>query len=608
MKKIVSLVMLWMAAINILQAENVDFAASAPDVVVNGEQFRLTFTVNTMDVKDFRAPSITNFDVLMGPSRSQHSSTQIINGNVTSSSSITYTYVLAATKEGTFTIPGATIKVDGKEYKSNNVTVKVLPEDKSGGIGNSSQSGKGTDASVSNGVSSNDLFMTATVNKTKVHEQEAILLTYKIYTVLNLTELQGKMPDLKGFHTQEVSLPRNKTYSLEHYKGRNYRTIVWSQYVLFPQQTGKLEIPSITYTGVIEQPNRNIDPFDAFFNGGSAYVSIRKQIVTPKVTIEVQSLPANKPSSFGGAVGDFSLTSSINSKNVKTGDAITVKLVLSGTGNMKLIDTPEVRFPSDFEIYDPKVDNKFSLTQGGLSGNKVFEYLAIPRHAGIYTIPSVEFTYFDLKSNSYKTLKTDSYEINVEKGKGDASQVLADFTNKEDIKRLGKDILYIKLGDVTLKSKDSFFFGSMGYYLCYILPLILFIGIVIVGRKKALENANTARMRTKKANKIAVKRMKLAGQLLTQNKKNEFYDEVLKALWGYISDKLNIPVSQLSKDNIEYELIKYSISDELTKEFINVLNECEFARYAPGDENEAMDKIYSSAVSLIGKIEDKFKH
>ena len=309
-----------------------------------------------------------------------------------------------------------------------------------------------------------------------------------------------------------------------------------------------------------------------------------------------------------GAVGDFSITSSINSTKVKTGDALTVKIVVSGTGNMKLIGTPEVKFPSDFEVYDPKIDNKFSLTQAGLTGNKVFEYLAIPRHAGKYTIPASEFTFFDSKTKKYKTLKTEEYTIEVEKGKGDASQVLADFTNKEDIKRLGKDILYIKLGDTTLRDRDHFFYGSFVYYIWYIIPLVLFIIIIIAGRKKALENANLAKVRTKKANKIATKRMKAAGALLSQNKKEAFYDEVLKALWGYISDKLNIAVSDLSKDNIEYELSKYGISDDLIKEFIETLNQCEFARYAPGNENEAMDKVYSMAVDVISKIEDSIKH
>lgn len=605
MKNLFFLVVLWIVSIN-TYADDIQFTTNAPDAVVNGEQFKISFTVNSTNVRDFRAPSITDFEVLMGPSRSQQSSTQIINGNVSSSSSITYTYVLIANKVGTFTIPGATIKVNGKDYKSNSVTVKVLPPDQNGGASNRGNSQH--NASNAQNISNKDLFITATLNKTQVYEQEAILLTYKIYTVLNLTELRGDMPDLKGFHTQEVPLPRSKQYSLEHYNGRNYRTILWSQYVLFPQQTGKLEIPSITYEGVIEQENRNIDPFEAFFNGGSGYITVRKKIVTPSLTVNVLPLPDNKPASFMGAVGDFSITSSINSTKVKTGDALTVKIVVSGTGNMKLIGTPEVKFPSDFEVYDPKIDNKFSLTQAGLTGNKVFEYLAIPRHAGKYAIPASEFTFFDSKTKKYKTLKTEEYTIEVEKGKGDASQVLADFTNKEDIKRLGKDILYIKLGDTTLRDKDHFFYGSLVYYIWYIIPLVLFIIIIIAGRKKALENANLAKVRTKKANKIATKRMKAAGALLSQNKKEAFYDEVLKALWGYISDKLNIAVSDLSKDNIEYELSKYGISDDLIKEFIETLNQCEFARYAPGNENEAMDKVYSMAVDVISKIEDSIKH
>ena len=389
-------------------------------------------------------------------------------------------------------------------------------------------------------------------------------------------------------------------------KGRNYNTTVWSQYILFPQQTGKLEIPSITFDGVIAQQTFSEDPFDAFFNGGG-YVEVKKKIVTPKLTINVEPLPA-KPANFSGGVGDFKISSSINATEVKTNDAVTIKLTLSGVGNMKLINTPEVKFPQDFEIYDPKVTDNYDLTNNGLSGTKTFEYLAIPRHAGNFTIPPIEFTYFDLKSNSYKTLKTQAYNLKVEKGQGNADQVISDFTNKESVKVLGKDIRFIKLGDTTLYPKGKFFFGTVGYYLWYIIPLLLFVVFVILYRNRAKENANVAKMKTKKANKVATKRMKLAGKLLAENKKNEFYDEVLKALWGYISDKLSIPVSQLSKDNIEAELAKYGVSEELVKEFIAALNECEFARYAPGNESEAMDKVYSASVEIISKMENNIKH
>ena len=587
-------------------ADNITFTANAPEVVVSGDQFRLSYTINSQKVRDFRAPSIQGFDVLMGPSRSTQSSTQIINGNVTSTSTITFTYILMAEKEGTYKIPGATIVADGNNYTSNSVEIKVLPPDQSSGASSSNSRNSSRNQANSGKITDKELFMLATVSKTNVYEQEAILLTYKVYTQVNLTQLHGDMPDLKGFHTQEVDLPSQKQWSLEHYNGRNYNTTVYSQYVLFPQQSGKLEIPAITFEGNVSQMVASADPFDAFFNGGSVR-NIKKNIVTPKLTINVKELPAGKPANFSGGVGEFTLSSSISTQELKTNDAVTIKLVISGTGNMKLISTPEVGFPQDFEIYDPKVDNKFNLTRSGLAGSKVIEYLAIPRHAGNYTIPPIEFSYFDLKSQSYKTLKTDAYTLNVAKGEGNSDQVVANFTSKEDLKVLGQDIRYIKTGDTRLTQKDDYFYGSTSYWLWYIVPLALFIAFMVVYRKQAMENANVAKVRTKKANKVATKRMKNAGKLLAEKKSEAFYDEVLKALWGYISDKLSIPVSQLSKDNIEEELQKNQVADELIKEFINNLNDCEFARYAPGNQDEKMDKIYSSAIDVISKMENSIK-
>ena len=584
-------------------ADGITFTANAPEVVVSGDQFRLSYTINSQKVRDFRAPSIQGFEVLMGPSRS----TQYQNYNGVVTNSITFTYILMAGKEGTYKIPGATIVADGNNYTSNSVEIKVLPPDQSSSNAGSGSSARSSRNQANSGkITDKELFMTATASKTNVYEQEAILLTYKVYTQVNLTNLRGDIPDLKGFHTQEVELPNQKTFTLEHYNGRNYNTTIWRQLVLFPQQTGKIEIPSVTFEGTVSQMVASADPFDAFFNGGN-YVNINKNIVTPKLTIDVKELPAGKPANFSGGVGEFTLSSSISTQELKTNDAVTIKLVISGTGNMKLINTPEVGFPQDFEIYDPKVDNKFNLTRNGLSGNKVIEYLAIPRHAGTYTIPPIEFSYFDLKSQSYKTLKTDAYTLNVAKGEGNSDQVVANFTSKEDLKVLGQDIRYIKTGDTQLTKKDDYFFGSTSYYLWYIVPLALFIALMVINRKQAMENANVAKVRTKKANKVATKRMKNAGKLLAEKKSEALYDEVLKALWGYISDKLSMPISQLSKDNIEEELQKHQVADELIKEFINNLNECEFARYAPGNQDEKMDKIYSSAIDVISKMENSIK-
>lgn len=603
MRKLIVILIALMAYGSQALADKVTFTASAPDAVVVGEQFKLSFTVTTQNIKEFQAPAIKGFDVLMGPSSSKQSSTQIINGNVTSSSIVVLTYILMATTVGEYTIPGASIVAEGNQMVSNSVKIKVLPQDQAG---NGGQNG-GESSSIS--VSNQDLFIKAIVSKTTVYEQEAFVLTYKIYTrETNLHLENAKLPDFKGFHSQEIEMTGNSRWTQEHENGRNYFTTVYRQFVLFPQQSGKLFIDPAQFQMIIRKPVQSDDPFDAFFNGGSNVVDIRKTIVTPKTAVNVNPLPEGKPAGFSGGVGEFTISSSINSKDIKTNDAITVKLVISGTGNLKLISEPEIKFPNDFEIYDPKVDNQVRLTREGLTGSKIIEYLAIPRHAGTFKIPSVTFSYFDIRSKSYKTLNTEEYVVNVEKGSGNADQVIANFTNKEDLKVLGEDIRYIKQNEVTLHPKGSFIYGSMTYWLYYIIPALTFIIFIIVYRKQASENANVAKMRTKKANKVATKRMKLAGKLLSENKKEAFYDEVLKTLWGYISDKLNIPVSRLSKDNIEEKLRNHGVNEELIEEFLNALNECEFARFAPGDENQAMDKVYSSSVEVISKMENSIKH
>lgn len=612
------IVFLWMALILTslctFADSKVSFTATAPDAVAIGDQFRLSYTVTTQKVRDFRAPSIKGFDVLMGPSRSEQRSVQIINGQTTSTSSITFTYILMANTEGNFTIPGATITADGNQAVSNSVRIKVLPADKANGVsssdsGNRQSSSSASRASSGTAVSSNDLFIRAIASKTNMYEQEAFLLTYKIYTLVDLRGFDNvKLPDFKGFHSQEVELPNDRKWSLDHYNGRNYQTTVYRQFVLFPQQSGKLMIEPARFDASIAKATQVADPFEAFFNGGSNYVEVKKTLMTPKVAVDVKALPGGKPTDFSGGVGEFSISSSINNTNVKTNDAVTLKLIISGTGNLKLISTPEVKFPEDFEVYDPKVENKFRLTNAGLSGSQVIEYLAIPRNAGTYKIPSVKFSYFDINTHSYKTLTTEEYELHVEKGAGNAAQTIANFTNKEDLKVLNEDIRYIKQNAVTLSQKGEFFYGSWLYWLFYIVPGIAFIVFFIVYRKQIAANANVAKMRTKKANKVAVKRMKQAGKLLIDNKKDAFYDEVLKALWGYISDKLNIPVSRLSKDNVEEKLHNYGVDETLIKDFLDALNNCEFARFAPGDDNQAMDKVYSASLEVISKMENSIKH
>ena len=593
-------------------ADGVTFNASAPSTVEVGDKFRVQFVVNTQNVSNFVSPDFNGFQVIYGPATSTQSSFQMVNGRTSQSSSIIYTFVLMSDAPGTFTIDGASVQVDGKVVKAKPVQVKVLPSGTGGSSSSSARGGQNPANSryqsepVSSGqnVGAKDLFMTATASRTNVHEQEAILVTYKIYTLVDLTQMDGKLPTLDGFQIQEVPLPRTKEFSIEQYNGRNYRTVVWSQYLLFPQKSGNLTIPSITYEGTVVTRNRNLDPIEAFFNGQSGLVEQKRKITTPALTINVSPLP-NKPADFSGAVGKFTVSSSISTQEVDANDAVTLKLSVTGNGNMKLISTPQIAFPKDFETYDAKVNDNFQLTSKGLSGSKEFEYLIVPRHAGTYEIPAAQFIYFDTDTRSYKTLTTESYTLKVNKGKGGNGQSVSNYSGQQqDVQQLNQDIRFMKKGDVTLHQPGDTFFGTWKYWIAYLLPLLLFALIIALGRKQMKANANVALSRGKKANKVALKRLKTAKKLLDNHEQANFYDEVLRALWGYVGDKFNMSQESLNKENIEQSLLSRHVSEALIQQFMKVLNDCEFARYAPGNANENMENVYNSAIGAITQMED----
>ena len=616
MKRLLHIFILICFSISSWADGDVSFRVSAPSTVEAGGKFRVQFTINTQNASNFSAPDFKGFEVIYGPATSSQSSFQIINGRTSQSSSIIYTFVLMSDAPGTYTIGSASVLVDGKTVKSKPVQVRVLSgagggASAGGGAngGYSSNNGGGRQPSAtaeqpSANISAKDLFMTATASRTTVHEQEAILLTYKIYTLLDLRQLDGKLPTLDGFQIQEIPLPRTKEFDIEQYNGRNYRTVVWSQYLLFPQKSGTLTIPSITYEGLVITRNRNLDPIEAFFNGQSGYAEVKRKITTPTLTIHVSPLP-NKPEGFSGAVGKFSVSSSISTQEVDANEAVTLKINVKGSGNMKLIAIPEVNFPKDFETYDAKVNDKFELTRTGLAGTKEFEYLFVPRHAGTYEIPAADFIYFDTDSRSYKTLKTEAYTLKVNKGKGGSGQNVSNYSGQQqDVQQLNQDIRFIKQGDVELHQLGDTFFGTWKYGLSYLLPLLFFVIVLIVGRKQMKANANVALSRGRKANKVALKRMKTAKKLLDTHDQNRFYDEVLRALWGYVGDKFNMSQESLNKENIEQSLASRQVPAEQIQQFIKVLNDCEFARYAPGDANENMGNVYNSAIEAITKMED----
>lgn len=579
---------------------------STPSRVEAGENFRVSFKVTTQDVDDFRSGlhSTDVVEVIAGPYTSSESSFQMVNGHTSSSSSITYTYTLYAAKSGVYNIPAAHARVGGKQISSRPAKVTVVGSAQ--GRGNNSPKMHEDDnyqphmKAAGSAISGRDLFIKVSANKKKVYEQEPILLTYKVYTLVDLTQLEGKMPELTGFHTQEIPLPQQKSFHIERVNGKPYRTVTWSQYVMYPQMTGKMEIPSITFKGIVVQQNRSVDPFEAFFNGGSGYVEVKRNIVAPSIKIDVLPLP-HKPANFSGGVGKFNISAQLNKNELKAGDPLSLRIVVGGIGNLKLIKQPVVNFPKDWDKYDPKVTDKTKLTSNGLEGNMIYDILAVPRNQGHYTIPPVDLTYYDTSLNQYKTIKTQSFEIEVAKGDGSRSSVV-DYSKDQP-----KDIKDIKKGEAELHSVDNFFFGSVGYLMSLLIPFAAFVALLVIFRKRAIDNADLVKMKGKKANKIATKRLRQANKLMLAGKTNEFYDEVLRALWGYVGDKLNMPAEKLSRENISEKLQSHNVDDNTISKFLSAIDDCEMMRFAPGDPEGNMNKTFESAMTAIMEIENVMK-
>lgn len=581
--------------------EKIEFNAIAPEVVKVGQQFQVKFEINTMQATNFRGPSFSGFEVLNGPAESMGQSIQITNGHRTQIVSNARVYYLMATQEGTYTVDAATFQVGDKQYSTQPITIKVLS-------GEDADERIATQSARKSTAGGNDLFAQIILSKRKVYEQEAILATIKLFAgqSVNLSQvLSANFPSFDGFAVSEMELGDDRQLKLEEVNGKIYRTVELAQYLLFPQKTGKIDISSGKME-VLTQVPRQVSIHDLF--NMDMYDDVRREVNIPATSVTVEPLPSGRPASFMNAIGNFTITSSINNTQVKENEAITIKLEIKGTGNLKYIKNPEMNFPEDFETYDPVVNVETKNTTSGLQGSKTIEYTAIPRFAGDFTIPAISFSYFDTSTNSYKTLTTQSFELKVEKGDGKSSAtVMSNFTNKENVKLLGQDIRFIKVGDTKLQREITFIFGSWGYILGYIVPALMFIIFVIVYRKQAKANANIALMKTKKANKVAKKRLKLAGNYLKEHQKEQFYDEMLKAVWGYLSDKLSLPLSELTKDNVEAELNKYGADRALITRFMEILDTCEFAQYAPAQSEKAMDDLYESTVEAIGKMENTIK-
>ena len=582
-----------------------ELKVSAPSHVEAGENFRLTYIISTSDVGDLHLGSIPDgLEIITGPYRSSQSSYQIINGHSSSSSSTTFTFILCATKNGSFKIPSATVSANGHRFASRPAVIKV-----SGHATNtngaprmhSSTDNQPQMRPAGSTIKNSDLFIKVSASKDKVYEQEPVVLTYKVYSLVDLQELKGDMPDLTGFHTLEVPLPQQKSFHIENHNGKPYRCVTWSQYIMYPQMPGALKIPSIVFKGSIIQQNRDIDPVEAFFNGGSGYVEVKRDIVAPGLVLNVMPLPS-KPANFSGGVGVFNISAQLNKTDIKTNDPFTVRVVVSGRGNLKLIKQPSIKFPKDFDKYDPKITDKTKITANGLEGNMIYDFIAVARNQGEYMIPAVEFTYFDTQSHTYKTVRTQPFKINVGKGSAGSSSV-NDYS--QDIKN--KDINPIKEGSFKVRDYSNTFFGSSSYWLLLIIMTVIFSVIVMMMRKYIALGNDTVRNKQRRANRIALKRLRSANDSMLKGNRSSFYDDVLKSLWGYAEEKFNINQGNLNRSNVESVLLENGIECSLVERFLKLIDECEMARYSQLLESADMNMIFEDAINTITMIDEAMK-
>lgn len=596
-----------------LYGQEIEFRASARDVVSVGEQFRLIYSINGQ-ASGFRSPVIKNFSILSGPNQSQSSSMQIINGQVSRSVEYSFTYILQATTEGTYTILPASVNVDGKTYQSNPVTIRVTKGNDPARQQDQQQGG----AAPSGEITSKDLFVRAVASKSNPIQGEQIIVTYKLYTRVPVAEYSiTRSPSTAGFWLQDLIKDSKKLNQYrETIDGQEYVVAEIKKDALFAQKSGTLSIEPLELD-VLAQIQRKVarrnfnDPFfDSFFNDsflGSTYQNVKKTIRSNELKINVRPLPGDsRPAGYTGGVGEFTINASVDRNQLKANEALTLKFSVTGKGNIKLIEKPSIVFPPDFEVYDPRITENITTSANGVSGTRNFEYLIIPRNAGKYNLKPISFSYFDLSNQSYKTLTSQGFDITVEKGDGRTSDIITS-TDKEEFKYINSDIRFIKTGKIKLSAIDQYFFGSRGFYIWLLAVPLIFLLFVIIWHKELRKRSNVALMKTRKATGVARKRLKTAERFMKQGKHEEFWAETSNALWGYMSDKFNIPRASLSMDSVNDALESKNVKKELITQFIDILNKCEFARFAPGNKTQAMDEIFRESIKVITQTEQELK-
>ena len=591
------------------QAEQTRFEMSAPSAVEMGQQFRLTFTLNDRGSNLQLPPNLNNnFDILMGPSTGQSTSIRTVNGRTTTEVTYSYTYILRAKSEGTFEIRPASIKIDGKVMESNSLKIQIVKAQSQPQQQRQPQSGgsSSNQGSQSVDLGGDNLFLRMEMSKQNVFRGEQIIATVKLYADPNIP-ISGfeevNLPTYEGFFTQDIEIPKQINFTREVYDNRIYQVGILKKTVLFPQQNGTLVVDPFSMTLLVQQRVRPRSFFDDFFSG---IQTVRTTITSKQARVNVKDLPPS-PANFYGGVGNFSVSSEMSSEDVTTNDAVTLKVTINGTGNLRLIRNPELQLPTDFEVYDPRATDNVRATDNGVTGSKTIEYLFQPRFEGDYTIPSIPFVFFNPSTGSYVTRSTQEYTLHVEKGTGAESTTVLSSRQREDLQLIGQDIRYIKQGNPMLRSRGATFYGTPVFYFIYGGSTLLFLFLIFIYRKKARENANAALMRNKKANRVATKRLKAASGFMKKNQDEAFHEAILKAFWGYLSDKLGIPVANLNRESAVAKLNEKNAEQNLIDDFVEIIEQCEFARYAPSGGSEARSELYKKAVSTMSRLEKQIK-
>lgn len=585
MKKIL-LSLLFLTAVLSLKAQDFEITLNAPTQVQSGSPFRLEVSVNAQNA-DLPQPDLKNFQVL---GRSTSSSMSFVNGDMSVKRSIIYT--LIAEKTGTFTIPAVTVSYKGKNYNSNSLTINVSGSDvQQQGGGQGSQQNAEADSPAPQNASGN-LFVDINCSKKEVFVGEQVIISASVYSRYNISGVEDvKTPGFKGFWVQDIFNPKNISFDRKYIGNKEYLYTLWQKKALFAQKTGTLEI----------------EPYDITFivSDGWGFSRTKMSAKSKTVKVNVKPLPAGKPDGFGGAVGNFTVSISTDKTELNLDEPMTVKVTVQGSGNFKLFETPKVEFPSAFEKFEPKSQENISANNNGISGTKTFSYMVIARQNGEFEIPGVNFSFFDPASKSYKTVSTKPLNITV-KGERDSSTASVSTVMKADVENLGSDIKFIKT-NFKLKNSNKKFFNSFEFWLIIILLFALFAAVILWRLQQIKNNADVIGTKNRRAGKTSRKRLKKAAEFLKQNQKDAFYVEILSALWGYLSDKLAIPASDLSRENVSEKFAAKGINEEVSNQVIEVLDTCEFEHYAPETMSRPMDEVYAMAAQAIETLEVTIK-